>query len=238
LGSGYSSFLEFVDKVIYPGSGGKTYRPELAEPDIDIREWIKLKDVMEEYQLGPNGAQVACADLIALNIDDIKKSIDTFKTDFVFLDTPGQLELFVFRESGNMILKTLNPNRSIIGYLIDHILARNPTGFITQLLLSLTTQYRSKIPQINMLSKADMFSEPELEEILLWAYTPELLENAVSNQKATIYREMSEGILRLIKGFLSNSTLFPVSKEEFLGIEDLYTNMQIIFQGGEDVDPD
>jgi GTPase SAR1 family protein len=207
-------------------------------PDIDICDWISLEEIMDTHGLGPNGAQIACADLVALNIADIKQSIDNFKTDFVILDTPGQLELFVFRESGNTILKTLNPKRSIIGYLIDYILAKNPNGFITQLLLSLTSQFRSKIPQINMLSKADMFSESEMEEILSWAHTPELLENIVSNQKATIYREMSEGILRLIQEFLCNFTLFPVSKKDYFGIDDLYNNMQLVFAGGEDVLPD
>ena len=89
-----------------------------------------------------------------------------------------------------------------------------------------------------MLSKADMFTESELEEIISWSKNPELLETAVSNQKATIYREMSEGILRLIEGFLHHSSLFPVSKEEYLGIDDLYTNIQFIYEGGEDVLPD
>jgi len=225
-----------IDSVVVnldPGAENLPY-----SPDVDIRDWISLKEIMDDHGLGPNGAQVACADLIAMNMDDVKKSIQSFKTDFVVLDAPGQLELFVFRESGRLIMQTLQPNRSIIGYLIDHVLARTPSGFITQLLLSLTAQYRIGIPQINMLSKADMFTESELEEIISWSKNPELLETAVSKQKATIYREMSEGILRLIEGFLHHSSLFPVSKEEYLGVDDLYTNIQFIYEGGEDVLPD
>ena len=153
-----------IDSVVLnldPGAENLPY-----SPDVDIRDWISLKEIMDDHGLGPNGAQVACADLIAMNMDDVKKSIQSFKTDFVVLDAPGQLELFVFRESGRLIMQTLQPNRSIIGYLIDHVLARTPSGFITQLLLSLTAQYRIGIPQINMLSKADMFTESELDEII------------------------------------------------------------------------
>jgi len=222
-----------IDSIIVnldPGAENLVYTP-----DVDIRDWISLREVMDSHGLGPNGAQIACADLMAVNMDDVRKSIEAFKTDFVILDTPGQLELFVFRESGKFIMQTLHPARSVMGYLIDHVLAKTPTGFVTQLLLSLTAQYRIGIPQINMLSKADIFTEEELAEILMWADNPELLDRAVSQQKATVYREMSEGILRLIEGFLHHSTIFPVSKEEFLGIDDLYTNMQYIFQGGEDV---
>jgi GTPase SAR1 family protein len=41
-------------------------------PDVDIRDWIKLNDVMKEYGVGPNGAQIIAADLLALNIDEMK----------------------------------------------------------------------------------------------------------------------------------------------------------------------
>jgi GPN-loop GTPase len=204
-------------------------------PDVDIRDWISLEEMMDEHDLGPNGAQVACADLIVLNIEDIKSSIQSFKTDYVLLDTPGQIELFVFRESGKMLMNTLQPDRSMIGYLIDQVLACKPTGFITQLLLSLTVQYRIGLPQINLLSKSDLFSESTLIEILAWAEEPGLLETALSNQDASVYRDMNEEILRLIEGFIQRSYLFPTSREKFFGIEDLYTHMQQLFEGGEDV---
>ena len=40
-------------------------------PDIDIREWVSLDEVMAEYALGPNGAQITAADLMAMNVDKI-----------------------------------------------------------------------------------------------------------------------------------------------------------------------
>ncbi|MDD2779788.1 MAG: ATP/GTP-binding protein, partial [Candidatus Methanomethylophilaceae archaeon] len=35
------------------------------EADVDIREWVSMNEVMDEYALGPNGAQVVAADLMA-----------------------------------------------------------------------------------------------------------------------------------------------------------------------------
>ncbi|MEM4772341.1 MAG: ATP/GTP-binding protein, partial [Thermoplasmatales archaeon] len=32
------------------------------EPDVDVRESISLEDVMAQYNLGPNGAQIVAAD--------------------------------------------------------------------------------------------------------------------------------------------------------------------------------
>ena len=38
-------------------------------PDVDICDWISLKEIMDSYGLGPNGAQIACADMLAHNIN-------------------------------------------------------------------------------------------------------------------------------------------------------------------------
>ena len=48
-------------------------------------------------------------------------------------------------------------------------------------------------------------------------------------------REISEGILHLINEFGNQSKLFPTGKLDFFGIEDLYTQIQLQFEGGEDV---
>ena len=225
--------LDAVTVNLDPGAENLPYKP-----DVDIRDWISLKEVMEQYQLGPNGAQIACADMLALNTSDIKKSIDSFKTDYILIDTPGQLELFVFREAGKYIVKFLNPKKTIIAYLLDHSLAKTPSGFASQLLLSASTSFRINQPQMNILSKADMLTDEEIEKVEQWSNDPECLFNAISNEEATIYREMSEKIIRLIQEFENQAHLFPTGIEEYMGIEDLYTNIQLQFKGGEDLTSD
>ncbi len=213
-----------------PGAENLPYKP-----DVDIRDWISLKGVMDEYGLGPNGAQIACADMLALNTADVKESIDSFKTDYILMDTPGQLELFVFREAGKYIVKFFNPKRSIIAYLLDHALAKTASGFTSQLLLSISTNFRMNAPQINILSKSDMLSEEEIDIVEQWSKDTEYLSTAISNEDASVYREMNEGILQLMQSFGSYSQLIPVGKEEFFGIEDLYSAIQLQFEGGEDL---
>ena len=204
-------------------------------PDIDIRDWISLKEIMDSYELGPNGAQIACADMIALNTDDIKKSIESFKTDYILIDTPGQLELFVFREAGKFIVKFLNPNRSIVAYLLDPALAKTASGFVSQLLLSINTSFRLGLPQVNILSKADILSDEELEIIKRWSNSPEELEDSINKENASVHREMSEKISNIIKEFQDEIKLYPTGKENLQGVEDLYSAIQLIFEGGEDI---
>jgi len=222
--------LDAITVNLDPGAENLPY-----DPDVDIRDWISLKEIMDSYGLGPNGAQIACADMIALNTSDIKKSIDAYKTDYVLMDTPGQLELFVYREAGKYIIKFLNPNRSIIAYLLDPSLAKTASGFVSQLLLSISTNFRLGYSQINILSKADLLSKQELEQINSWSDDTDNLNDVIMGEEASIYREISEGILHLISEFGTQSKLYPTGKQDFYGIEDIYTQIQLQFEGGEDL---
>ena len=90
---GISTLLVNLD----PGAEALPY-----EPEVDIREKLNLQDIMEEHGLGPNGAQVAAADLIALDLTDLQEEINSYRADQVLIDTPGQVELFVFRQAGKV----------------------------------------------------------------------------------------------------------------------------------------
>lgn len=229
----YNMGIDAITVNLDPGAENLPYIP-----DVDIKDWISIKEIMETYELGPNGAQIAAADMIALNISDVKDSIESFKSDYILIDTPGQLELFVFREAGKYIIKFLHPERSIVAYLLDPALAKTASGFASQLLLALSANFRIGLPQVNILSKADMISNEEMDQIKKWIEDPERLEEDILKEEANIYREMSREIVGLIRDFQNISKIFPVSKEGFYGIEDLYTQIQMQFKGGEDLSRD
>ena len=95
--------------------------------------------------------------------------------------------------------------------------------------------FRLGNPQVNILSKADMLSDKELKQIIQWSDNSDMLGSDVLSEKASVYREMSEGILNLINSFQNQTKLFPIGRENFFGIEDLYTQIQLQFEGGEDL---
>jgi len=225
-----SQGLDAITVNLDPGAENLPY-----EPDVDIRDWISLKEVMDSYNLGPNGAQIACADMLALNTSDLKESIDSFKTDYVLMDTPGQLELFVFREAGKYLIEFLNPEKTMIGFILDPSLSKTPSGFTSQLLLSLNTNFRLSKSQINILSKKDMISDEELEQIISWSEYPDAIENDILSEEPSVYQEMSRGLVNLIKDFQSQLKIYPTTKEDMDGISDIYTVIQMRFFGGEDL---
>ena len=204
-------------------------------PDIDIRDWISLSEVMETHDLGPNGAQVACADMIALNLGEVKETIEKFKSDYIIIDTPGQIELFVFREAGKYTINNLNPKKTMVCYLIDPALAHTPSGFVTQLLLSITTNFRLGTPQLNILSKTDLLHKEDLELIQSWSENPEELYTAVTMEKTSMFQQMNEGILRLIQEFGGLTKLIHHSSKNLGDIADIYTLLQQEFEAGEDL---
>jgi GTPase SAR1 family protein len=56
-------------------------------PDIDIRDYISVDQLMEEYGLGPNGALVMAADLIAEEAERLGREIESLRPDVVIVDT-------------------------------------------------------------------------------------------------------------------------------------------------------
>ncbi|MBR5999552.1 MAG: ATP/GTP-binding protein, partial [Candidatus Methanomethylophilaceae archaeon] len=97
-----------------PGSDATPY-----EPDIDIRDWISLGSVMQQYNLGPNGAQVVAADLLTANIGRLTDALAMEDAKYVLIDTPGQLELFAFRQSSIDLVEALGMDKSMIIYTAD-----------------------------------------------------------------------------------------------------------------------
>jgi GTPase SAR1 family protein len=226
--AGYDSIVVNLD----PGNESSD-----LEPDIDIREWVRLPEVMEQYGLGPNGAQVAAADMIALKVFEVREAVAELKSDYVLVDTPGQVELFAFRESSKAIVDALSGDRSAITFLFDPSLARTASGFVSLLLLSSTVEFRFRLPMINLLSKSDVLTPEQLEEILGWGDDPGRLLDAVTQESPTPDVQLSTEMLRAIEALAPVTTLIPTSSREPGSLEPLYRTLQRSFSGGEDLEP-
>ena len=77
------------------------------DAEFDVRDFISLTEVMDEYDLGPNGAQILAADLLAAQAGEVADQLHTLSGEMMIVDTPGQVELFAFREASNHLIETL-----------------------------------------------------------------------------------------------------------------------------------
>ncbi|ORD94097.1 GPN1 [Enterospora canceri] len=81
-------------------------------PTIDIRDYVDYKDILIQNNLGSNGAISACLNLFMLK--GIK--LDTKK--YTIIDTPGQIESFIYSAPGDIVFSSLTSQLTIL-FLID-----------------------------------------------------------------------------------------------------------------------
>lgn len=204
-------------------------------PDVDVRDFIDIEEIMREYGLGPNGALIFSADMIAEKVEEIKDEIEELRPELILVDTPGQMELFTYRSSGPFIVTMLGGSQGILLFLVDPVLAKRPSDFVSLLLLGASTQYRFSIPQLNLLSKSDLLSDAEIERLLNWSEDPYELLEAVREETGGLRKEVSIEICRALGQLEVFSILLPVSASRNTGLENLYAELSRIFWGGEDI---
>lgn len=228
-GQGYDAITVNLD----PGIENAPY-----VPDIDIRDWVKLRDIMREYGVGPNGAQIIAADMLALSMDEMKEIIESFDTDYVIIDTPGQMELFILRQSGKYIIDSLGADKSMISFLYDPLISKTPSGFITLMLHAASVEVRFNVPFISVLTKSDLLADEEREKILNWSRNPLELDDAIHSEQPTMRSQLSTEFLSAIRSLGTGQTIIPVSSTYGYGMEDIYNAAQKLFYGGEDLSKD
>lgn len=226
--AGYDATIVNLD----PGSEA----PE-DESDVDIREWVRLVDLQSEYGLGPNGAQVVAADMIALKVFEVKQAIQEQKSDYILIDTPGQIELFAFREASKAIVDALSGDRSVIAFLYDPVLARTAAGFVSLLMLGATVEFRFRLPTLNVLAKSDVLTPEQLREVMSWSDEPGDLYEAIQRDSPTPDVQLSTELFRAIETMAPLVGLIPTSAKDASGLDDLYHSFQRVFAGGEDLEP-
>jgi hypothetical protein len=201
-------------------------------PDIDIRDYIVLDEVMEKYGLGPNGATILASDLMIQYIDDLRYEIDQYNPDWVLVDTAGQLELFSFRETGPLIANTLGiqPVQKSVSFLFDANFVLRPNGFISTLLLAASVQFRFKnISQINILSKADLLEEDQIDMIINWSQDFRALEDSTNEREQGLIRELSMLISDVFIQMGSTAELIACSTLEEESLDLVFGYLQRLF---------
>ena len=223
-----------VDSIIVNLDPGADILPYNA--DIDIREWIDLADVMDEYSLGPNGAQIVAADLMAVHINNLTDALSTFKTEYVLVDTPGQLELFAFRSSSQVLTEALGKGKGMVAFLMDPMLCRTSNGFISAMMLSSLVRFRLQLPMISLLSKTDVLNEDDLKRITEWFDYPETLYGDLLDNDSDPQTVVGTELFRALENIGIFGELRCVSAVDAVGMEEIYGTSQQIFQAGEDAD--
>ena len=123
-------------------------------PDVDVREDITAWELMEEGY-GPNGAIVESYDrLLSVAEQYISRVLQLDEErDYVLIDTPGQMETFLFHEFGMKLTENLPEPLAI--YLFSPEVLRKPSDFCFARFFGLMIDLRLGTTTVPALSKVD-----------------------------------------------------------------------------------
>ncbi|QOJ78203.1 ATP/GTP-binding protein [Infirmifilum lucidum] len=201
---------------------GVEYLP--YRPDIDIRQYVTVEEVMKKYGLGPNGALIKSIEIACKYLDDILERASKLPAPYVLVDTPGQMELFLFREFGPRFVEKFKKAGHIIGVVIlDPTLMRKAQDIVSLKLLSLLTSLRLGVDVIPVINKADAVEEGEILR------DDERLRLELSRESEGVIGEISERILDLLNDYRLATRVPLVSATTGKGLEELYDMLHEIF---------
>ena len=138
------------------------------DSNIDIRDSLDYKEVMKEYNLGPNGGILTSLNIFATKIDQIinileKRTGPNYENPKakpikkIIVDTPGQIEVFVWSASGSILLDSLASSfPTVIAYIIDTPRTSSTSTFMSNMLYACSILYKTKLPMILVFNKTDV----------------------------------------------------------------------------------
>lgn len=190
------------------------------KPSYDVRNIVKVEKLMEEG-LGPNGGMIRAAEIIEENIHRVSSEINSLNTDFTLIDTPGQMELFLFRPMGPRLIEDIarySPTVSV--YIIDPALASSYSGLAISLTLPLITRLRLKVPTVSVINKSDI---PEIYKVERFLENVSNLEQEIFREESGLIADLASRYVQLLKEFSKTIRIVKTSAKTGEGMSDLYS---------------
>lgn len=135
-------------------------------PDVDVRERITVEELMKEGY-GPNGAIVESYDRLMMHFEDYLGRILELseKSDYVLIDTPGQMETFLFHEFGVKLMENLH--EPLVIYLFDPKVLRKSRDYCFVRFFSVMIELRLGSTTVPVLNKIDLVEKIEKYKVYL-----------------------------------------------------------------------
>jgi GTPase SAR1 family protein len=156
-------------------------------PSIDIRDTVDYKQVMQQHHLGPNGAIMTSLNLYATKFDQVihileQRADQQELSEFLLVDTPGQIEAFTWSASGNILSESLASTfPTVLVFVVDTVrCASSPNTFMSNMLYACSIYYRTRLPLVIAFNKTDVVSH---EFCMEWMKDFEAFQEALDSAR-------------------------------------------------------
>ncbi|KAH9411165.1 putative ATP binding protein [Ordospora pajunii] len=198
-GSGKSTFCRNIRE--HGATIGRSYKVINLDPaqastadeyEVDLREFITVEEMMENYDCGPNGGLLAALEEFYENIDEM--SFGDLEDSFLLFDCPGQLELFMHSDVMQKIIDHVKQYfRCGIVYVMEAQYFVDVHKYISGCLCALVSMARLSVPCINVASKMDFVAEDDFS--VFYTPTSEISRMLGSSKYSQISRRILEFVV-------------------------------------------
>ena len=189
------------------------------KPSYDVREIVTVEELMKREGLGPNGAMIRASEIVDQRIGEVAEEIRDLDSDVKLIDTPGQMELFVFRPMGPKLSEALSDSSpTVTVYITDPQLASTSSGLAISLSMALATRLRLKSPTVMVVNKADIPGASRIEEFM---GDLETLKSALTDEEGMV-ADLAAKYIDILEELSKSMRIVRVSAKTGEGMLHLY----------------
>ncbi|XP_017006620.2 GPN-loop GTPase 1 [Drosophila takahashii] len=193
---------------------------------VDIRDTVNYREVMKQYQLGPNGGIVTALNMFTTKMAQFAELVRRAGErghKWCVIDTPGQIEVFTWSASGNIItegLATMFP--TIVVYVMDVVRSACPTTFMSNMLYACSILYKTRLPFLVALNKIDL---QDCSFVLDWMTDFEAFQEALEQEQSFV-SNLTRTMSLTLDTFYENLSTCGVSAKTGVGFAQLLTKIK------------
>ncbi len=190
------------------------------EPGFDVRRYVDAREIAKKYGLGPNGALVKAVEIAAEKLPDMLGELDGCASEYIIVDTPGQMEVFLFRDIAWKLSEALQKLGTVYAFFVlDAEMLKRPEDYGFLLVMATSVAMRLGVETAPVINKADLapatpFTGDTLRD---FGKLSKMLKKSHS-----LYAELLRDLLKTLLAYSRNVDVPRVSALRREGLEELH----------------
>ncbi|MEM1873854.1 MAG: ATP/GTP-binding protein [Acidilobaceae archaeon] len=192
------------------------------EPSYDIRLFVNTRDLMTKLGLGPNGALMKALEIMSKDMERYVKTIAGLPGDYVLIDTPGQMDIFLLSGFGADFITTLrefSSERVLVFFVLDATTMHRLEDYAFAVILAASMRGKLGAEVVPVVNKIDL--APRIMFTGDLRRDSRILSRHLGESK-TLYGELLAELLSVLSRFVKSARVPLVSAKTGAGVEDLH----------------